>query len=44
MKSIDCTACIHADVDGNCTLEVTTTSFENGCCDFAEKAENGEQT
>lgn len=37
MISIDCTACIHADDDGNCTLDVTTTSFEDGCCDFAER-------
>lgn len=37
MTTIDCIACVHADEDGNCTLEVTTTSFEDGCCDFAEK-------
>lgn len=37
MTNIDCIACIHADVDGNCTLDVTTTSFEDGCCDFAER-------
>ena len=37
MTCIDCTACIHADVDGICTLDVTTVSFEDGCCDFVER-------
>ena len=39
MTTIDCIACVHVDANGNCMLEVTTTSFEDGCCDFAEKQE-----